>query len=40
MARALGITEDSVSRPERRSDLLLSTLRNTVQAMGGNWSRR
>ena len=35
MARALGITEDSVSRLERRSDLLLSTLRNTVQAMGG-----
>jgi hypothetical protein len=34
MARALGITEDSVSRLERRSDLLLSTLRNTVQAMG------
>jgi hypothetical protein len=40
MARALGITEDSVSRLERRSDLLLSTLRNTVQAMGGNLSRR
>ena len=40
MARALGIAEDSVSRIERRSDLLLSTLRNTVQAMGGNLSRR
>jgi hypothetical protein len=38
MARALGITQDSVSRLERRSDLLLSTLRNTVQAMGGNLS--
>ena len=38
MARALGITQDSVSRLERRSDLLLSTLRNTVQAMGGNVS--
>jgi hypothetical protein len=38
MARALGSTQDSVSRLERRSDLLLSTLRNTVQAMGGNLS--
>ena len=38
MARALGITQDSVSRLERRSDLLLSILRNTVQAMGGNLS--
>jgi DNA-binding XRE family transcriptional regulator len=38
MAKALGITQDSVSRLERRSDLLLSTLRRTVQAMGGNLS--
>ncbi|MGO9258440.1 MAG: helix-turn-helix domain-containing protein [Bryobacteraceae bacterium] len=36
MAKALGITQDSVSRLEKRSDLLLSTLRKTVQAMGGN----
>lgn len=36
VARALGITQDSVSRLEKRSDLLLSTLRKTVQAMGGN----
>lgn len=35
MAKALGITQDSVSRLEKRSDLLLSTLRKTVQAMGG-----
>jgi transcriptional regulator with XRE-family HTH domain len=38
MAKALGLTQDSVSRLERRSDLLLSTLRKTVQAMGGNLS--
>ena len=38
MAKALGITQDSVSRLEKRSDLLLSTLRNTVQALGGNLS--
>ena len=38
LAKALGITQDSVSRIERRSDLLLSTLRKTVQAMGGNLS--
>lgn len=38
VARALGITQDSVSRLEKRSDLLLSTLRKTVEAMGGNLS--
>lgn len=38
MARSLGITQDSVSRLEKRSDLLLSTLRKTIQAMGGNLS--
>ena len=38
MAKALGITQDSVSRLEKRSDLLLSTLRKTVQVMGGNLS--
>src|SRR5258708_23770652 len=36
MAKKLGITQDSVSRLEKRSDLLLSTLRKTVKAMGGN----
>ena len=35
MAKKLGITQDSVSRLEKRSDLLLSTLRKTVEAMGG-----
>ncbi len=38
MAKSLGITQDSVSRLEKRTDLLLSTLRKTVEAMGGNLS--
>jgi DNA-binding XRE family transcriptional regulator len=38
VAKTLGITQDSVSRLEKRSDLLLSTLRKTVKAMGGNLS--
>src|SRR6266702_3155821 len=38
MAKTLGITQDSISRLEKRSDLLLSTLRKTVKAMGGNLS--
>jgi DNA-binding XRE family transcriptional regulator len=38
MAKKLGITQDSVSRLEKRSDLLLSTLRKTVKAMGGKLS--
>lgn len=38
MAKKLGITQDSVSRLEKRSDLLLSTLRKTIEAMGGNLS--
>jgi len=38
MAKALGITQDGVSRLEKRTDLLLSTLLKTVEAMGGNLS--
>ena len=38
MAKKLGITQDSVSRLEKRSNLLLSTLRKTIEAMGGNLS--
>lgn len=38
IAKTLGVTQDSVSRLEKRSDLLLSTLRKTVRAMGGNLS--
>ena len=36
LGKVLGITQDSVSRLEKRSDLLLSTLRKTVKAMGGD----
>ena len=36
VAKTLGITQDSVSRLEKRSDILLSTLRKTVKAMGGD----
>lgn len=36
VARQLGITQDGVSRLEQRSDVLLSTLRKTVEAMGGS----
>jgi len=35
MAKALGIGQEGVSRIEQRSDLLLSTLRSYVEAMGG-----
>lgn len=36
VAKKLGITQDSVSRLEKRSDLLISTLRKTIRAMGGD----
>lgn len=35
MAELLNIRQDSVSRLEKRTDLLLSTLRSYVKAMGG-----
>ncbi len=38
VAKKLGVSQDSVSRIERRSDLLLSTLRKTIEAMGGSLS--
>ena len=38
VARELGISQDGVSRLEQRSYLLLSTLRRTVEAMGGSLS--
>ena len=31
----LGVGQDTISRIERRSDILLSTLRRYVEAMGG-----
>jgi DNA-binding XRE family transcriptional regulator len=36
MAETLGISQDGISKLEKRSDLLLSTLRKTVEAMGGS----
>ncbi len=38
IADTLGIGQDSVSRLEKRSDLLLSTLRSYIEAMGGSLS--
>jgi predicted transcriptional regulator len=38
MASQLGTTQDSISRLEKRNDLLLSTLRKAVEAMGGRLS--
>lgn len=35
MAATLGVGQDTISRLEKRSDMLLSTLRRYVEAMGG-----
>lgn len=35
MAELLGVRQDSVSKLEKRTDLLLSTLRGYLNAMGG-----
>jgi DNA-binding XRE family transcriptional regulator len=35
LAQSLGVGQDTISRIERRSDMLLSTLRRYVEAMGG-----
>lgn len=35
LATALGVGQDTISRLEKRSDMLLSTLRHYVQSMGG-----
>jgi transcriptional regulator with XRE-family HTH domain len=35
MAKLVNIGQDNISRLERRSDLLISTLRSYVEAMGG-----
>jgi DNA-binding transcriptional regulator YiaG len=35
MAATLGIGQEGVSRLEKRSDLLISTLRDYIEAMGG-----
>ena len=36
MADLLGVTQESVSRIERRTDMLLSTLTSYIEAMGGS----
>ena len=38
VARDRSVSQDAVSRMERRSDLALSTLRRTVEAMDGSRS--
>jgi DNA-binding XRE family transcriptional regulator len=38
MAKELGISQDGISKLEKRSDLLLSTLRKSVEAVGGSLS--
>ena len=35
LAATLGVGQDTISRLEKRSDMLLSTLRSYVEAMGG-----
>ena len=35
MAATLGVGQDTISRLEKRSDMLLSTLRHYVESMGG-----
>ena len=35
LAQSLGVGQDTISRIERRTDMLLSTLRRYVEAMGG-----
>ena len=38
ISKSLNIGQEGVSKIERRSDLLISTLRRTVEAMGGSLS--
>jgi transcriptional regulator with XRE-family HTH domain len=38
LAQELGIGQDGVSKLEKRADLMISTLRKTVEAMGGSLS--
>ena len=35
MAETLGVRQDTISRLEKRSDMLLSTMRQYVESMGG-----
>jgi transcriptional regulator with XRE-family HTH domain len=36
MAKELGIGQDGVSKLEKRADLMISTLRKAVEALGGS----
>lgn len=38
MARSLGVKQEQVSRIEKRTDLHISTLRRSIEAMGGKLS--
>ena len=38
IAKELGIGQDGVSKLEKRADLMISTLRKTVEALGGSLS--
>lgn len=38
VAKKLGIGQEGVSKIEKRADLMISTLRKTVEAMGGSLS--
>ncbi|WP_200843740.1 helix-turn-helix transcriptional regulator [Pantoea sp. 18069] len=38
LAAALGVGQDTISRLEKRSDMLLSTLRHYVESVGGQLS--
>jgi len=38
MAKALNIGQDGVSKLEKRADLMISTLRKAVEALGGSLS--
>jgi DNA-binding XRE family transcriptional regulator len=40
MAQFLGVRQDSISKLEKRTDLLLSTIRSYVEAMGGKLELR
>jgi DNA-binding XRE family transcriptional regulator len=40
MAKSLGVRQDSISKLEKRTDLLLSTIRSYVEAMGGKLELR
>ncbi|SCW96020.1 Helix-turn-helix domain-containing protein [Pseudomonas sp. NFACC05-1] len=37
LAKTLHINQAAVSKMERRTDMYISTLRNYIRAMGGNW---